>query len=74
VLTSRAWERQARLAFASYRPEDAYISEFTVSVDADGLTATAPVITTPEGYGLAASCRSWPMTFEAGTALARGAA
>lgn len=52
MLTSRTWERQARLAFASYLPGDAYIGEFTVTVSADGLTASAPVITTPEGYGL----------------------
>lgn len=52
VLTSRAWERQARLAFASYQPGDEYVSEFTVTVNADGLTASAPVISTLDGYGL----------------------
>lgn len=53
VLTSRAWERQARLAFVSYLPEDDYISEFTVTANADGLTAIAPVTTTTgDGYGL----------------------
>ena len=52
VLTSRAWERQARLAFATYLPGDGYISEYTVKVNADGLTASAPVITTADGYGL----------------------
>lgn len=53
VITSRAGERQARLAFASYLPEDGYISEFTVTANADGLTATARVITpSGDGYGL----------------------
>lgn len=53
MLTSRASERQARLAFTSYLPGDGYISEFTVTANAEGLTATAPVLTTPgDGYGL----------------------
>lgn len=52
VLRSPPGERQARLAFTSFLPGDGYINEYTVTVNADGLVATASVISTPDGHGL----------------------
>lgn len=52
MLEAREWDRPVRLSFSAFLPGDEYINQYEVVVNADRLSASVPVISNPEGYGL----------------------